>query len=106
MSETAPDQSAKFADAIEYYRRFALPFACVGFAALALPLGMRASSNVQVRSLVLSLIVILTYYLFLTLGESVAERGYAPASIAVWLPNLTIGAIAGHLTHRALRDHS
>lgn len=83
--------------AAEIQRRFSIPFACVAFAALAVPLGMRRSRSVGSHGLILSLSIILAYYLSLTLGQSLAERGVVPAVAALWWPNAAVLALAGVL---------
>ncbi|HYD47920.1 MAG TPA: LPS export ABC transporter permease LptF [Terriglobales bacterium] len=93
-------------EAIEYYRRLAIPFACFGFAAIAVPLGLRSGGNVRSRSLAISLAVILGYYLLLTLGESLAERGYAGAALGLWLPNAALAGLAIALFHSSSREHA
>ena len=100
----SPDEPLQ--DEIEYYRRFAIPFACIGFAAVAMPLGMRTSGSVRTRSLGISLAVILGYYLLLTLGESLAERRYLAAPLALWLPNFSLATFATILLRQGLNDLS
>lgn len=100
VEEQAPGVST--AEAIEYYRRFMIPFACLVFAALAVPLGVQSSANLRARSLAVSIVVIFVYYALLTCGESLAERGYTSPLLGLCLPNLVLGAIASLLFLRAL----
>jgi lipopolysaccharide export system permease protein len=79
---------------VELARRFSLPFACLGFAAVAIPLGIRPSSAARARSFAVSLGLIFAYYLLLTMGESLAERRVLPSLVALWIPNVVLYGLA------------
>lgn len=96
-----PDGSTRAAYEVELARRVSLPFACLGFAALAIPLGIRPSSAARSRSFAISLGLIFSYYLLLTLGESLAERSLLPPHFALWIPNLALFSLAAILFRRA-----
>ena len=49
----------------------------------------------------MSLALILSYYLALTLGQSLAERGLTPIAPAIWLPNILLLVLAAVLLRRA-----
>lgn len=89
---------------VELQRKFSIPFACLAFAAIGIPLGIRPSRSVRSRGFTLSLVLIFVYYLLLTLGESLGERGVLPAGIAMWLPNLLLTALAIVFFLRAARE--
>ena len=93
-----------FVEAVELQRRFSIPFACLAFAGVAVPLGIRPSRAVRSRGFALSLILILAYYLLLTLGESLGERGVLPAVVGLWLPNALLALLAIILFSRAARE--
>jgi len=93
-----------FAEATELQRRFSIPFACLAFAAIGVPLGIRPSRAVRSRGFTLSLLIILVYYLFLSLGESLGARGVLPAGVALWIPNVFVSALAIALFVRAARE--
>jgi lipopolysaccharide export system permease protein len=95
-----------FSEAVELHRRFSIPFACLAFAAIGIPLGIQPTRSVRSRGFTLSLGLILIYYLLLTLGESLGQRGVLPAGIAMWLPNLLLGTLALMLFMRAARETS
>jgi lipopolysaccharide export system permease protein len=93
-----------FVEAVELQRRFSIPFACLGFAAIGIPLGIRPSRAVRSRGLVLSLVIIFLYYLLLSLGQNLGERGILPAPVALWLPNVLLTALAVVQFIRAARE--
>ena len=92
------------AESVELQRRLSIPFACLAFAALAIPLGIRPSRSVRSRGLTISLALIFAYYLMLTFGQSLGERGVLPPVVAMWLPNAMIAALAFVLFRRAASD--
>lgn len=99
--DTDSDLDARNLAEVELARRFTLPFACLAFAVVAIPLGIRPSSAARARSFALSLALIFTYYLLLTLGESLAERRVLPPLAALWIPNLASFVLAWRLYRRA-----
>jgi len=93
-----------YAERVELHRKFAIPFACLVLAALGAPLGIRPSRAVHSRGFMVSLVLIFAYYLLLTLGHSLGERGILPPLLASWLPNLGLSAVAAVLLFRTVRD--
>lgn len=79
---------SSYQEQVEFHRRFALPFACFAFALIAVPLGVSTTRGGKSVGLVLSLILMLTYYLALIGGTRMAgENGLSPA-LGAWLPNI------------------
>lgn len=93
-----------WAERVELHRKLSIPFACLVFAALGVPLGIQPSRAVHSRGFSVSLILIFSYYLLMTLGQNLGERGALPASVAVWLPNVALSIVAVALLSRAARD--
>lgn len=91
---------------VEAARKFAIPFACLVFAALGVPLGIQPSRSVHSRGFSLSLVLIFVYYLLLTFGQNLGERGAVPPLVAVWLPNAVLASVAAVLLTRAARETS
>lgn len=89
---------------VEAARKYAIPFACLVFAAIGVPLGIQPSRSVHSRGFSLSLLLIFAYYLLLTFGQNLGERGALPPLVAVWLPNAVLAAVAGVLLTRAARE--
>ena len=86
---------------VEFQRKFAIPFACLVFAALGVPLGIQPTRAVHSRGFSLSLGLIFLYYLLLTFGQNLGERGTLPPIVAVWLPNAVLAAVGAFLLLRA-----
>jgi lipopolysaccharide export system permease protein len=91
---------------VEYHRKFAIPFACVVFGMLGLPLGIEPARAVRSRGFAVSLGVIFTYYILQSTGQGLAERGSIPAWLGLWLPNIVFGALGVVLLRRAARERA
>ncbi|MCC6766832.1 MAG: LPS export ABC transporter permease LptF [Deltaproteobacteria bacterium] len=81
------------AELIELHRKFSLPFACLVFGLVGVPLGVQPVRAVRSRGFSVSLALIFLYYLMLTAGEAMAEKGRVPAVIALWIPNVAFAVL-------------
>jgi len=90
----------------ELYRRLSLPFSCVVFAFIALPLSIRPAWSFRSHGFAISLMIILTYYLLLTIGETLGKGGSLWPGIALWLPNMILGIVGISLFLRATQERS
>jgi len=88
-----------------YYQKFALPFACIVFGLMAVPLGIQPPKSSRFRGFVLSLLVFLSYFALMTVAEVVGKRGGLPPMLAVWSPNLLMGGLGIMLLVRAAQEH-
>lgn len=88
---------------LEWHRRLALPFTCFIMALIGLPLG--ASFRVRGRNfaLIMGLGVFIVYYVFFSLGWSLAEAGHYPPWAGVWSSNVLLTAIGLYLLRRINR---
>jgi len=91
---------------VELHRKFSLPFACLVFGLVGVPLGVQPVRAVRSRSFSVSLALIFVYYLLLTAGEAMAEKGVLPAFIALWIPNVVFGALGVVLFVAVARERS
>jgi LPS export ABC transporter permease LptG len=80
--------------AVELNKRLAIPFACVVFAFLALPLGVGSRSGGKGRGFVVSVGVVLAYYLVANQGEMMAMEGTVRPWLGIWLPNIVLTLFA------------
>jgi LPS export ABC transporter permease LptG/LPS export ABC transporter permease LptF len=86
--------------AVELNKRVAIPFASVVFAFLALPLGVGSRSGGRGRGFVVSVGVVLVYYLVNNQGEMMAMEGRVAPWLGIWLPNIVLMAVALFLMGR------
>ncbi len=89
---------------VEYHRRFALPFACVVFSLIGLPLSVRTAWAFRSVGFASSLCIILIYYVLLTSGETLGRRGVLPPALALWAPNIILGGAGAFLFLRVWRE--
>ena len=104
IADKAAHRDAAFVERVEVQRKFSIPFACLVFAALGVPLGIQPSRSVHSRGFSVSLVLIFVYYLLLSFGQNLGERGKLPALVAVWLPNVVLSLVAAYLLARAARE--
>ncbi len=91
---------------VEYHRKFSIPFACVVFALVAVPLGVQPVRAARSRGFTLSLGMIFVYYVLLSVGQALAEQGIVPAIVGLWLPNAIFAALGVFLFARAARERT
>jgi LPS export ABC transporter permease LptG len=89
---------------VEMHKMFAIPFACIVFGILGLPLGITNRRGGKSSGFSLSIAIILIYYVLINNGEHLADTGKIGAAVAMWTPNLVLLAIGIYLLIRANRD--
>ncbi len=86
-----------------YYEKFALPFSCIIFGLVALPLGTRFHRSGKMVGFSWSLVIVFCYYLLLGAGRHFGTENLLPAMLAVWLPNLVFGLAGTYALFQASR---
>jgi lipopolysaccharide export system permease protein len=89
---------------VEWHRKFAIPFACIVFGLVGVPLGIERSRAVKSRGFAVSLAVIFAYYILLSAGQGLAQQERIPAVVGLWAPNLVFAALGVGLLRRAARE--
>lgn len=89
---------------LEVQRRFALPFACFIFAIVAMPLGIQNRRSGKAAGFTLSIVVIILYYMFQSIGRGLGEKELLQPALAIWLPNLIFLAGGIFLFRQAARE--
>jgi LPS export ABC transporter permease LptG/LPS export ABC transporter permease LptF len=93
--------TAPYEERVDFHRRLALPFACLFFALVGLPLGVSTTRGSKSMGLVLSLILMLAYYLAFIGGTRIANNAQFSPFLGAWLPNLGFAALAFFLFIRS-----
>ncbi len=91
---------------IEIHKKFSLPFACIVFALLGLPLGVMTGRVGRTGGFSLGLVIILLYYVLLTAGEKMAMDGRLSVFLGMWGPDIILAAAGGLLLFRTGRGAS
>ena len=93
MLERGVPPSRVLKDRLELYTKISLPFSSVVFALIGLPLGIQPNRSGGSIGFGLSILIILVYYVIMTLGIAMGEGGSLPPILAAWLPNIVIGGV-------------
>src|SRR5271168_558121 len=81
-------RSGDAAARLELHRRFAFPAACLVFALLGVPVGIRPQRGGRASGFVVTLLMVSGYYLLFVTGAGLARRGVVPAGLGMWGANL------------------
>lgn len=98
------DQEAYNEANVEIQKKFAIPFACIVFGVLGLPLGITNRRGGKSSGFSLSIAIIMAYYVMLNNGEHLAVAGKISPIAGMWTPNLILLAVGIYLLIRANRD--
>ncbi|MDD2331230.1 MAG: LptF/LptG family permease, partial [Candidatus Cloacimonetes bacterium] len=73
---------------VEYHKKYALSFAIIIFVLIGIPLGLMTRSSGIGMAFSVSSIIFLIYYVALTGGEQLADKGIVSPFWSMWLINL------------------
>ena len=77
---------------IEMQRRLAFPAACLVLMLIGVPLGTSSRRGGKSSGFILTLLLVLTYYLLSNFGIAWAKQGRLPATVGVWLANVVFAS--------------
>jgi lipopolysaccharide export system permease protein len=89
---------------VEIHKKFALPFVCLIFVLVAIPLGISTKKGGRTSGFTISLAVILVYYILITAGEKNAMEGHLSPFLGMWGPNILFLAAGLYLFARTSRE--
>ena len=79
---------------VEFQRRIAFPAACLVFALLGVPIGVRPRRGGRAAGLILTLVLIGGYYFLFVSGDHMAVQGRVSPWFGVWAANI-VGTLVG-----------
>lgn len=72
---------------VELHRRFALPTSCLVLALVGIPLGLSAHKGGKSTGFVLTIALVIAYYIVTLIGISLGRQGTLPPGISIWMAN-------------------
>ncbi len=89
---------------VELHKRYAVPFTCIVFALIGVPLGIQPHRSGRSYGFILSILILLAFYISLTASEILAVRKIMPAYSAGWIPNLLFLGLGIYLLVKTARE--
>ena len=106
MDDPAIPANVRLRHRIEFHSRFTFPCASFVFAILAVPLGIQNRRAGKSGGFALSIVIILSYYVMMSVVKTLPEKGILPSSIALWIPNLVFFAVGVYFLRLASLEKS
>jgi lipopolysaccharide export system permease protein len=78
---------------VEIHKKFTISVSCFNFVIIGIALALRFPRGGMGLVLGGSLIIFAVFYIAMTSGEQLADRGYLTPAAAMWAPNLLIGTL-------------
>ncbi len=88
----------------EISKRFSLPFSCLAFALIGVPLGVTAHRRETSIGFAMSLIVGMSYFLFMIFANTLRTNPKLHPELLVWLPNVLFLLLGAWLFQRLRRQ--
>ena len=101
LLERSRQNTARYA--VEVQSKFSVPASAALFALLAAPLGLRPHRGGSSIGFGLTIVVLIAYYIMLSLSLTLGQGGRLPPVLAAWLPDAVLAAVGGALVWMADR---
>jgi lipopolysaccharide export system permease protein len=93
----------RYGYALEIYNKFSVPFSCVAFLLLTVPLGIKRKTEGKFSAVVYSLLIFICYYILMAVTQNVGKRYLIAPLLVSFTPNI-IFCLLGLQMLRHLND--
>lgn len=73
---------------VDYHMKYSIPFSGLIFVLLGVPLGLRVKRGSKATGVIISILLVLFYYIFLSTARSFGRGGMISPFFAAWLTNI------------------
>src|SRR5229473_679152 len=98
------DKRERSASRTELNKRFSFPFSCVAFALVGVPLGVTAHRRETTIGFLLSLVIAISYFLFVIIADTLRNNPKVHPELLVWFPNVLFIVLGAFLFRRLARQ--
>lgn len=81
-------------DATDFYLKFSIPFACLFLSLVAMPLALRAPRDERLLGLVITFVLVMSYYTVYYICKLMGYNELLPPFVAAWMQNIIYAGIA------------
>lgn len=89
---------------VEYHKKFSLSFAIIIFVLIGVPLGLMTRTSGIGMAFSVSSVIFLIYYVAITGGEQLADKGYMSPFVSMWISNIVFLVAALVLIYFSIRE--
>jgi LPS export ABC transporter permease LptG len=87
--------------AVDLHMKYSIPFSGLIFVLLGVPLGLRVKKGSKATGIIISIVMVLFYYILLSTTRSFGREGMLTPILAAWLSNIIFGILGVIIMFRA-----
>jgi len=86
---------------VDLHMKYSVPFSGLIFVLLGVPLGLQVKKGGKSAGIIISIVLILVYYIFVSTARSFGNGGVLAPVLAAWLPNIIFAILGTIIIFRA-----